>query len=218
MDNQTQTPEIVKPIGIQGLFPKPVKISELPRDFTPEELDSISALLLNSNKGNKISRDSFVLNNLSLQNLKSFCLQESTSFCRGILGLPDNVRPYITQSWVNLTQAGEFHHRHYHNNSFVSGVLYISALGHTDKIHFHKEEHDWLEFVPSDYNIFSSPTWFFPVWTKALILFPSSLPHSVYPVVGDHSRISLSFNVFLEGELGNHSDRTYLHLPPPLNG
>jgi hypothetical protein len=218
MDENIQTPDIIKPTGVQGLFPKPVKIVELPRDFTLEELDFISTLVLKPNKGNKISDDSFVLNNLGLQNLKSFCLQEATSFCREILKLPDKLQPYITQSWVNLSQAGEFHHKHYHNNSYVSGVLYISALGHVDKIHFHREDHNWIDFEPSEFNVFSSPSWFFPVWTGALILFPSDLQHSVFPVEGNHSRISLSFNVFLEGELGSHSERTYLHLPPPVNG
>jgi len=218
MDNQPQTSEIVKPIGINGIFPTPVKISELPRDFTFEELDYISSLLLTSNRGNKISEENFVLNNPNLQSLKNFCLQELTSFCREILRLPGNLRPYITQSWVNSTQSGEFHHMHLHNNSYVSGVLYISVLDHVDKIHFHKDNRQYIKFEPLDYNLFNSLTWFFNVWTKALILFPSNLQHSVPQVVGDHSRISLSFNVFLEGELGSLKDKTYLHLPPPSNG
>ena len=218
MDNQKQNPEFVKPIGDTAVFPTPVRISELPRNFTFEELDYISSLLLVSNEGNKISEEGFVLNNPSLQNLKSFCLQELTSFCREMVSLPENLRPYITQSWVNSTQAGEYHHSHTHPNSYISGVLYINALEHVDRIYFHREEPGYIKFQPSKYNIFNSPTWFFQVWTKALILFPSSLEHSVYTVGGDHSRISLSFNTFLEGELGDYSEKTYLHLSPPLKG
>ena len=34
---------------------------------------------------------------------------------------------YITQSWINITKPDEFHHEHFHTNSIISGVFYIST-------------------------------------------------------------------------------------------
>ena len=33
----------------------------------------------------------------------------------------------ITQSWINFTKKGEYHHPHAHPNSLISGVFYVEA-------------------------------------------------------------------------------------------
>ena len=58
-----------------------------------------------------------------------------------------NVKPYITQSWLNYTRANQFHHRHEHPNSFVSGVLYINADKATDRINFYNKRHEYKSKV-----------------------------------------------------------------------
>jgi ectoine hydroxylase-related dioxygenase (phytanoyl-CoA dioxygenase family) len=45
-----------------------------------------------------------------------------------------------------------------------------------------------------------------------LILFPSHLLHSVDTVTTDETRISLSFNVFFKGELGNEENLNLLNI------
>ena len=52
------------------------------------------------------------------------------------------------------------------------------------------------------YNIFNSLTWSFVVKTGDILLFPSNLGHSVQTKKGKNLRISLSFNVFVKGQLG----------------
>lgn len=45
-----------------------------------------------------------------------------------------------------------------------------------------------------------------------LLIFPSSLIHDVPKVVGDKQRISIAFNSFLKGNLGDMSYSTELKL------
>jgi|TARA_R110000772_G_scaffold157927_1_gene269184 hypothetical protein len=61
-----------------------------------------------------------------------------------------------------------------------------------------------LEVQTKDYNAWNSQTWWLPVEEGALLLFPSSLQHSVPPVEGEKDRISLSFNTFPVGDLGRN--------------
>ena len=65
---------------------------------------------------------------------------------------------YVTQSWLNWTEPGGFHHSHYHPNSFISGVFYINANGSSDRIDFSKERHDHFDIEAGEYNLYNSKT------------------------------------------------------------
>jgi uncharacterized protein (TIGR02466 family) len=199
--------------GLHGLFPTPVKISEFSRDFETEELSFIHSLDKENNVGNKKSSNSYVFDNKILKNLHDFCQEELEKFINEVYNSAYELKPYITQSWVNYNGKNEFHQQHSHGNSFVSGVLYINAIENLDKIHFHKNKHDWLSPATPNYNMYNCGSWSFPVWSRALVLFPSDLQHSVSNNEHSHTRISLSFNTFLEGVLGEESRLTRLVLP-----
>ena len=64
----------------------------------------------------------------------------------------------------------------------------------------------------NQYNIWNSDTWFFPVQTGNLFIFPSSTIHQVETKKGDNTRISLAFNTFYKGEIGSNSGLTELIL------
>ena len=60
-------------------------------------------------------------------------------------------------------------------------------------------------------NVFNSTVWRYPVNTGDVVLFPSYLEHGVEEVDKEDdavTRISLSFNVFLQGTLGAASRLT----------
>jgi hypothetical protein len=54
--------------------------------------------------------------------------------------------------------------------------------------------------------------WWFEVGTGDLVLFPSSLTHMVETVKGDQTRISLSFNTFPVGNIGEEVSLTGLQI------
>ena len=63
--------------------------------------------------------------------------------------------------------------------------------------------HDTIRVRTKEYNQFNSHTWRLPVSVGKLILFPSNVPHHVDSPIGDKDRITLSFNVFPFGILGD---------------
>ena len=48
----------------------------------------------------------------------------------------EDVEFYFTQSWVNITRPGEFHHRHSHQNSIISGIFYLNSVKN-DNVNFY---------------------------------------------------------------------------------
>lgn len=88
----------------------------------------------------------------------------------------------------------------------------MKAVKDLDKIYFYSDTYNQVSISTKDFNPYNSPSWWLPVQTGDLMLFPSSLTHSVEPVRGDHTRISLSFNTFPVGYVGEDKELTALHL------
>ena len=105
----------------------------------------------------------------------------------------------------------QYHPLHNHPNSVLSGVLFLSGGGKLPPIRFHRFNPLFpLELNFTELNDFNATCrWFEPVYGQ-LILFPSSLLHDVTPNKTDSTRITLSFNTFVRGEIGNAGALTSL--------
>ncbi len=90
--------------------------------------------------------------------------------------------------------------------------FYINADEKLDKIKFFKEDYQPIKLEIKEYNLFNSSSWWFTVKTGDIVLFPSSLTHMVETKDGDNARVSLAFNVFVEGKIGNNKGLTELIL------
>ena len=64
----------------------------------------------------------------------------------------------------------------------------------------------------SEGNIWNSSNWELPTKAGDLILFPSYLTHSVPKNESNEKRISLAFNYFLEGTLGDSTGQVTLRI------
>jgi uncharacterized protein (TIGR02466 family) len=196
-----------KPTVVDKLFPTPVLFGHLSRDFTTEELEFIKNLTMRENLNNRVSIDTYVLNNPELLSIKEFIEEKINFYFQEIHKPTDQLSIYITQSWVNLTTPGESHHAHNHPNSFISGVFYINASNKVDAIQFHNQRSmPQIHIRPTVDHEFNSQTWSYGVETGDIVLFPSQLVHNVEQVK-EHTdrtqRVSLSFNTFLKGRLGD---------------
>ena len=60
--------------------------------------------------------------------------------------------------------------------------------------------------------MWNSGSWFFPVETGDLFMFPSSTTHQVETKKGNNTRISLAFNTFYKGSVGSNDALTELIL------
>jgi uncharacterized protein (TIGR02466 family) len=200
--------------NISGIFPTPIYISKLNRELTNKELLFIDKTKsdCNKNEGNITSNDNYILNNKSFKNLKEELDLIIKDYFNKIISPANNITPYITQSWLNYTETNQYHHKHTHPNSLVSGVFYINSNNEFDKIKFFKEDYKTIRPEVKDWNIWNSESWWFPVKTGDVILFPSSLTHMVETKQGDNTRISLAFNVFIKGTIGNNKSLTELIL------
>ncbi len=201
------------------LFPTPVLFSKLPRKFTDEEVAFVQKCgeQVTKNTGNTTSVDRYVLNEPAMSGIKTFVQFYINYYMNEIEAPYAPVGAYVTQSWLNYTQPGEFHHKHEHPNSYISGVLYINADPEKDKIYFYKQGYKRISLPTERYNPFNSESWWFNVGTCDMVLFPSYLTHMVEQTVSVHTRVSLSFNTFLKGYIGEEASLTSLHLDEPVD-
>ena len=199
---------------INSIFPTPIYETSLNREFSQSEM-----LFINETKnktkrnfGNIISEDNYILENIELKSIKEYLDLVLQDYFNKIICCSEKTVPYITQSWINYTEEDQFHHRHDHPQSLVSGVLYINANKDFDKIKFFKTNYEFFRPEIKEFNLFNSSSWWFAVKTGDIILFPSSLTHMVETKQGTNTRTSLAFNVFVKGTIGENTNLTELIL------
>ena len=192
---------------IENLFPTPVYMTETGKEFTKKETDFIWEQEKSSIKnrlGNYYSKDTFILEKPELKNIKKFVEKHCNNYLEKIICTSDDLKLQITQSWLNYTYENQRHDIHYHPNSVLSGVLYFNADEKNDKIKLiNPLPVDQLSPEIKQFNIWNSDSWWFPVKTNQLIIFPSSIFHQVDMKQGSNTRISLAFNTFYKGTIGS---------------
>ena len=207
---------MTKPV-IQNIFPTPIYTTKIDRGFTKQELNFVEQQKKHctNNQGNINTKDNYVLNRKEFKNIKKFLDKHCKDYLDTIICPKNNIELYITQSWLNYTEANQYHHRHEHPNSVISGVLYFDSDIKNDKILFsHSKGYQQIkpEIDKEKFNLWNSETWFFPVETGNLFMFPSSTTHQVETKKGNNTRISLAFNTFYKGSVGSNTQLTELIL------
>ena len=207
MKNQSLQPTIYK------IFPCPVFIVKRNLELSFKEYEDVQDVIkegMHKSQGNSISDNNYIFNN-KLKEIKQFCEQQIKIYAEEVINPKEDLDFYITQSWLNITKPGQFHHSHYHSNSIISGVFYISTE-ENDRITFQDPNlkiKKLISFVEKKYNVWNSPIGSFPSITNELVLFPSWLNHKVdINEKATKDRISISFNTFVKGNLGTRKDLT----------
>ena len=201
---------------ITSIFPTPIYITEIDRGFTKQELNFVKEQKkhCDSNAGNIYTKDTYILNRKEFKNIKKFLTKHCKNYLDTVICPKNNLELYITQSWLNYTETDQYHHKHEHPNSVISGVFYFDSDIEKDKILFTKSTSLQIRPIIDDtkFNLWNSETWFFPVKTGQLIMFPSSTIHQVETKKGKNTRISLAFNTFYKGTIGSTNQLTELIL------
>ena len=196
------------------IFPRPIYLSKLERALTKKELKIINNYKDKTykNLSNTTSSENYILENKTLNNLKKDLNKKIIDYFNKIVCPKNSITPYITQSWINYTKENQFHHQHWHPNSYVSGVFYINADKEVDQVRFFKGKFEEIALECKEFNEFNAPSWSCSIETGDVILFPATLIHGVDRKKGTDTRISLSFNVFFKGTIGNKEDLAELIL------
>jgi hypothetical protein len=108
-------------MNMHNLFPIPIGMFDLDRELTDEELLFVRGQETRPNEGNTTSVNNFVLRDMtSLRDWIEGCVAE---YFKATSDPKHDVHLRITQSWFNYSEQGQWHHKHAHPNSFVSGVF-----------------------------------------------------------------------------------------------
>jgi uncharacterized protein (TIGR02466 family) len=105
----------------------------------------------------------------------------------------------ITQCWANRSKKGQHYRFHYHPNSFLSGIFYLTSGGGGNTVF---KSQDRPQIMPNvrrlkKWNTISCET--VPEAGK-LILFPSHVDHKTLPHANpDDARYVIAFNVMFTG-------------------
>ena len=198
-------------MNMHNLFPTPVGMFDLGREFTEAEMAFILGLPQHDNMGNTTSDDNEVLKREPMAELNKFMEASVQEYLTAVYAPKNGTKMRITQSWCNYTKPGQFHHKHAHPNSFISGVFYLQTTAQ-DKIYFYRDGYQQIKMPTDNWNVYNSESWWFEATKGRLILFPSSLTHMVETVKGDDTRISMSFNTFPVGHVGDDRSLTGLYL------
>jgi len=120
----------------------------------------------------------------------------------------------VTQSWGNKNIIGQKHHPHYHPNSVVSGIFYLTEgtpttfasrnywlVGHPDS-----GIESYLQLSPDTTNqVVLEDVKYSP---GDLLIFPSTFRHCVEKNSTPKDRYTLSFNTFPVGSVGDPAGLT----------
>ena len=203
---------------ILEFFPIPIWTSSLPSKLSGictylDSQEMISAPQnIRHNWGSR-SKSSYILNESPCYSLSNFILSQVLTFGKNILNYSYDKYKF-TQSWISHKAPGESHQTHNHPNSLISGVMYYGKMSElTPQILFFNpnlESNLKPKFQPPNNNIFTSQYLPIAPLSGTLILFPSSLLHSVPNNETNEIRKSLAFNIVPTEGFGDEEGLTEL--------
>ena len=171
-----------------------------------------------------ISEDDYLLDKENLLPLKTELMDKVSEFLHGYLDLHPKHNFVMTTSWSNRYEQNHFIDQHYHSNSLFSGVLFLTDCKDTANIVFHKDKNhnniftdtvrldhkDEFDYTNKRSYLYHQPQMAVCPKKWDLIMFPSFLNHSVNVNTNpSEKRYTLSFNVWVKGEIGGgHSKLT----------
>lgn len=156
-----------------------------------------------------ITMDTNILDREEFLNLKLEVLNNIHIMMHEILGVDKEIGFRLTNSWANKHIKGDWAHKHYHKNSFWSGVIYIETP--PDGGHLQLQRPYPTVFPPtlelqsdpdSEDNLINIDNWTIWPGRGKLILFPSYVNHWVTENKTDIERITMAFNVWPTGTIG----------------
>lgn len=202
---------------ILSIFPIPIYLTHLPSYLSKviPYLDSQEMISSdNSSEFGSRSKNSYILNSSECLELSNSILNHAFNY--GYESLNYSYQNYkFTQSWISQKHPNESHTSHIHTNSLISGVFYygnwdnsLPNINFTNDLlirHPHQPKYRKENTTP-----FSSIGANIEVGPGRLILFPSTLFHSVSKNNSNLIRKSLAFNIVPTEGFGNESELTEL--------
>jgi len=179
------------------LFPTVIYKKNLALELTQSELDALyNTDIYLQPLGNGTSHNVLLLNNPAFARIKKLCLEHAQIYYTEVMKY--DYKLHMTNSWLNVTQENQAHDLHNHNNSVLSGVLYIKAKDSTPSITFSRLHPPMLlNFTSTEPTFANTLEWELPVEDNCIVIFPSQCFHYVKKNTTVNERISIAFNTFV---------------------
>lgn len=154
--------------------------------------------------------DKYILNKPECASLKEKINSAIEKYVYTELRVVDNIKFYISNSWVVRHKPKDWAQDHVHTNCILSGVYYFDVTGKEDCGRFTLiRDLGKVGVFPLaadvdviDWNLFNSKIWSMIPKNGDLYMFPSSTIHGVTKNKTDTDRHSLAFNIHVKGKLG----------------
>ena len=177
------------------------EIEEYKNNIAKEEFN------FNFNNG-KFTKNQKLLDNFVFLNIKNSILKYSRNYLDNLHHEYEDIQ--ISSSWGTHLSLNESSSPHFHSNSYISGVFYLTK---GSPIIFHNNQLSNFTYTPGIKNIphtyQTTPIYKVNPTPNLLIIFPSWLPHSIEPSKLDN-RMSIAFNIIPKGEFGVDTQKLYL--------
>jgi uncharacterized protein (TIGR02466 family) len=198
-------------LTVLPLFSCPITLVEEIYDMSEFELNFIKNLKQSDCSTNTVSENKNILDLPELNNLKKWIEDKINFYFFNFLKVSNLNKIYLTQSWSNITKKGQSHPKHVHPNSIISGVLHFND-GDSPINFYSPQEHYPLSFNFKEYNLFNSVKWDWPTKKYGLLIFPSKVRHGVETQKIERDRVSVSFNTWIKGVVGEEDITTLLEV------
>jgi len=196
--------------ALHNLWPIPVYENQL-RPFNQQWLDyavsNATYERMHSNNGD-ITINRYILDVPELEDLKKHVLDHCNILMKKYFGNKSNVEFYLQNSWINRHHKGDYAQIHKHQNSLLSGCLYLGVNEQSGSIRFYKGS-QWINLLPlsvsleyENLNHINSLHYTIIPKQGSILIFPSHLDHGIEPNRSDETRYSLAFNFYVRGNLG----------------
>lgn len=147
-------------------------------------------------------RHSRLTETVDLSKIIQFVNEQAQSYWE-MLNYSKFLKPYVIQSWANITPRGGRLATHSHSPAPIAGVFYLNATPEMGNFVIEHPLETILKCQPYEFDF--KPKTIFNHEVKSetgkLILFPGYLRHGTLPNLTDESRIVLGLNIGCEGQV-----------------
>lgn len=182
--------------------------------------DEIKKYEFQRNTKNSITISNLLLDDPPFVDLKKFIHNFVNRYTIKIFRTRQKIN--MMQSWVNITNTGESHPKHFHPNSFLSGVMFVKSSPDAPPLMIENHYRALQSYVdlydggdptlpPNEFSNCDKATEIIEPIPGRIILFTSPTPHLVPESSSKEERITLAFNTWPARPFGSNKDVTYVY-------